>query len=95
MSRVQLAAWAWGVFWSVVLAIVVAAAVKLLKSLRTSIEEENNHNREIGANFRHLRLRGELTDEEFRKVQATLDAQRKKGLVQEPSNSRPDLTNKP
>lgn len=68
-------AWFWGFFWLAILAILLVAAVRLFKTMRASVEEEISHDQEIQDNLRSLRLHGELSDEEFRKVNAMLAAQ--------------------
>jgi uncharacterized membrane protein len=61
-----------GIFWCVVLAVLVSAAWWLLRSLRGSPDDEPPVSSALLTKFRELHLRGGLSDEEYRTIKTLL-----------------------
>jgi uncharacterized membrane protein len=61
-----------GIFWCVVLAVLVSLGWWLLRSLRGSSDDEPPVSSALLTKFRELHLRGGLSDEEYRTIKTLL-----------------------
>ena len=62
------------VIWLALCAVLVAVGIYVVAKVRQTLAESEPETHELMANFRELHSQGELSDEEYRTIKATLAA---------------------